>query len=246
MGALGHFLAFISALAQEAYVLLAHPLDTTPEVDSTATTRPRASGARPAPEPAPESGHEARDDSGSEVLVEIAEEDDEPRTHRDDPIRQDDSDQPVEGEDEEENAPSMRTKLWWVPRVSLTRISHMQMSMVPAIAPVSFAMLLTTLSRALEKLAEGRRRESAGQAGLLLARLRSRPRAFCALTGEMLEALLVTFEPGTTMDQSLVEKDAGKWVDYWWELLVQHLPDLPEQHDASLGTHPGGKLGCRS
>ena len=85
-------------------------------------------------------------------------------------------------------------------------------------------MLLDTLSRALEKLAEERRRVSAG---LLLARLRNRPRASCAPTGEMLEVLLVTFEPDQTQDQSVVEEDVGKWVEYWWELLVHHLPDLP-------------------
>ena len=63
-----------------------------------------------------------------------------------------------------------------------------QLSVVPAVGPTSFALLLDTLARALERL-EDRRRPVV--AGLLLAKLRGKSGGRDSLTGEMLEALLV-------------------------------------------------------
>ena len=65
-------------------------------------------------------------------------------------------------------------------------------SFAPAVAPVSFALLLETLARALEQLEDKRRPVVTG---LLLRKLRSKRSGIESLTGEMLEALLVTFNP---------------------------------------------------
>ena len=60
-----------------------------------------------------------------------------------------------------------------------------------AIRPVSFAMVLDTLSRALEGLPDPRRRRVVG----ILGQAERAPGCCGSLTGQMLEALLVTFEP---------------------------------------------------
>ena len=108
-------------------------------------------------------------------------------------------------------------------------VSHMQVSgttsLAPAIQPVGFAMVLDTLSRALERLVDGRRRLVSG---LLLRRLRGRPHAVTSLTGQMLEALLVTFEPvpDTRLEDS-AEADLS-WASYWWDVVATHLPEAAD------------------
>ena len=71
---------------------------------------------------------------------------------------------------------------------------------VPAISPVSFAMVLDTLSRAFERLGAPRRR---------LIRLRGALHVVNALTGEMLKALLVTFDPANGEQCRSVEEADG-------------------------------------
>ena len=105
-------------------------------------------------------------------------------------------------------------------------VSHTQVpgssSLASAIQPVGFAMVLDTLSRALERLPTSRRRLVSG---LLLGRLRGR---LHAVTGQMLEALLVTFEPFEEAKlEDSVEADVS-WAAYWWDVVAVHLPDAPD------------------
>ena len=108
-------------------------------------------------------------------------------------------------------------------------VSHMQVSgtssLASAIQPVRFAMVLDTLSRALERLVDDRRRLVSG---LLLRRLRGRLHAVTSLTGQMLEALLVTFEPfeDTRLEDS-AEADVS-WASYWWDVVATHLPEAQD------------------
>ena len=107
-------------------------------------------------------------------------------------------------------------------------VSHMQVSgttsLAPAIQPVGFAMVLDTLSRALERLVDDRR---CLVSGLLLRRLRGRLHAVTSLTGQMLEALLVTFEPfpDTRLEDSAADVS---WASYWWDVVATHLPEAED------------------
>ena len=107
-----------------------------------------------------------------------------------------------------------------------------------AIRPVSFAMVLDTLSRALEGLPDPRRRRVAG---ILLHRLRGRLDAVASLTGQMLEALLVTFEPLDTAEADL------SWAAYWWDIVAAHFLVTSDVLQTLADSHPSdleGQVGA--
>ena len=243
MMALGHFMAFVSAIMQEVWVLATHPLEL--------ADPPPTVGPLPSSHPAPPARRGRRglpdDGSGSDVQVEVDEAtlalmdravgyrgDSSSGARRrctdvadggvcvDDEFEEESEEMVVEEDEGEETESSAHDPAGAEAEADET--CHMQgfrqPPAVPAVGPTGFALLLDTLARALERL-EDRRRPVV--AHLLLSRLRGRSGGCDSLTGEMLEALLVTFRPEASVLAAEEEPD-HRWVDYWWELVSGHLP----------------------